>query len=332
MATGHIVAALALATDYFRDDHQLATRLHKMIDAGLEWLETHKNVDGGWGVEPSGGMDGSISRMISTVYALRAYFALSKTVENSRTVRNAISCILTFKNRDGGFGGKFGLPSDPCNTARAVSALLRSGYCTPTHPTIKDALRFIIHSRPGRKLWYLDTETYVTEGAPGQTIYNSNTTSDVLEAFVRAGHFSRHVTDLIKWFLDNQQDDGSWFLGANDHFVYEIKTWSTNEAIYPLSLASTAYVERWLPTLEQRQNKWKRLSLALAITAITQVFFIVEFPTFVKSAWNNLPQPIRDAIVQVVIVGVVVNLISALLYDRMRETIRRFRAKQNQQR
>ena len=331
MATGHVIAALGLAMNYFEGDPQLTARLQKMIEAGLEWLEMKKNVDGGWGVEPSGGVDGTVSRMISTVYALRAYSALSKTANNSRTVRDAITCIRTFRNRDGGFGGKLSLPSDPCNTARAVSALLRSEYCTASHPDIKDALMFIIRSRPGRKLWYLDTETYVTEGAPGQTIYNSNTTSDVLEAFIWAGCFSKHVKDLIKWFLDNQQDDGSWFLGANDSFVREIKTWATNEAIYPLGLASTAYAERWLPALEQERSKWKKLSLALAITAVTEAFFIVEFPVFVKSAWNNLPSPLRDLLVQVIIVGVVVNLVSALLYDRAREIVRRFHTKQNQQ-
>jgi len=332
MATGHIVAAFALATSYFQGDPQLIALLHKMIDAGLGWLEKHKNADGGWGVEPNGGMDGSTSRMISTVYALRAYSGLLKKVDDSQIAKHAIRCILSFRKEDGGFSSKLGLSSDSCNTARAVSALLRSGYADSSHSVIKDALTFVIHSRPGRRLWPLDTEMYVTEGAPGQTIYNSNTTSDVLEALIRAGRFDRHTKDLTKWFLDNQQDDGSSFLGANDDFVRGIKTWATNEAIYPLCLASTAYAERWLPTLEQGQRKWKRVSLALAAAAVTEVFFIVQFPTSVTSIWHNLPEPIRDTILQVAVWGVVANLLSALLYDRIRETIHQFRTRQGQRR
>jgi len=143
MATGHAVAALRLAEQYFRDDPTIITELKPLSETGFDWLTRNKNSDGGWGVEPSGGPDGSVSRMISTVYALRAYLADSRTVDNSRTVYDAIQWIRRLMNRDGGFGSKLGAQSDPCNTARAVIVLLRSGFCTPSDRPIKGECSYI---------------------------------------------------------------------------------------------------------------------------------------------------------------------------------------------
>src|SRR5437660_2971058 len=101
MATGHAITALLLAQQYFCDDPALIAQLKPLIAAGFDWLTKNRNSDGGWGVEPSGGMDGQISRMISTTYALRAYFAETKTVDNSRIVYDAIQRIRKLANPDG---------------------------------------------------------------------------------------------------------------------------------------------------------------------------------------------------------------------------------------
>ena len=198
MATGHAVAALMKSRHYLADDSELVVRVDRLTSIGLQWLESNRDLYGGWGVEPKGGPSGQSPRMISTVYALRAYFEHSRNVDNSQTVRLAVEYVRGLNNPDGGFAGRVGEPSDVCSTARAITALLRSGFYKPKDKAIRRALRFISQSKPKRQLWPLDTETYVTEGAPGQTVYNSNTTADVLEAFLRAGEFAQSTGSLHK--------------------------------------------------------------------------------------------------------------------------------------
>lgn len=315
MATGHAVAALYLARQYFCDDPSIVAEIEQLINAGLQWLSSNKNPNSGWGVEPGGGIDGSKPRMISTIYALRAYFAAGKTYENSHTVREAVDWIKTLENGDNGFSGQIGDASDPCNSARAVVALLRSGHKVPSDKLIKRTIGYITAARPRRKLWPLDTETYVTEGAPGQTVFNSNTTADVLEAYLRAGVFNKHTEDLVTWFLLNQKDDGAWFLGANKAFVYAISTWSTNEAIFALSLAAQVYADRKLPHLERRYQAFRRIAVALALIVFVQILFIVQLPSLITDLWNKIPESTRTLITWSVLVALMVNLLSSTLYD-----------------
>lgn len=314
MATGHNLAALVLAQNYFDKDSQIIS-IQDTINSGFEWLEKHQNDDGGWGVEPNGGADGSFTRMISTFYALRAYFTQSKTVDTSKIVRDGILWILGVKNGDNGFGGRKGFPSDPCNTARAITALLRSRQYISKDPVIKAGLSYLNKAKPYGKLWHLDTEVYVTEGAPGQTVYNSNTTTDVLEAYLVANQYNKNVEKLVSWFIANQQDDGSWFLGANDTFVRDIKTWSTNEALYVLGLASNAVSEIYVNGLRIRISALKRLSIALLLVVIFQFGFIINLPENFNQLWNQIPENIRTILVQGVILALAINLISAFLYD-----------------
>ena len=315
MATGHAVAALALTQQYYREYTNFSSELTVVIDQGFDWLARTKNTDGGWGVEPAGGTDGSISRMIGTYYALRPYFVASKTVDNSKIVRDATEWVRGLANADGGFGGKFRTASDACDTARAVSIFLRSNYSKTDDKLIRRAIKFIVSSRPRSMLWSLDTETYVTEGAPGQTVYNSNTTSDVLEALVRAKVFDRHVEDLLDWYIKTQEEDGSWFLGANKEFVREIVTWSTNEAIYPISLAASAYVERKLPLVQRDAKVFRRISIALGLIALVELLYVIQLPVTITTAWEKIPETIRMVITQGAILALVVNLVSSFLYD-----------------
>jgi len=317
MATGHNLAALVLAQNHFEHDTQIVTSVQDAVNIGYEWLEKHQNADGGWGVEPNGGADGSVTRMISTFYALRAYFAQSKTVDTSKTVRDGIIWILGVRNIDNGFGGRKGYVSDPCNTARAITALLRSQQYTTKDPVIRTGLNYITKAKPYRKLWPLDTEVYVTEGAPGQTVYNSNTTTDVLEAYLVANQYNKNVENLVSWFIENQQDDGSWFLGANSTFVRDIKTWSTNEALYVLSLASNAVSEQYVNRLRIRVATLKRLSIALFLVIVFQFGFIIKLPGNLIQLWYQIPENIRNIIIQGVILALAINLISSFLYDKL---------------
>ena len=318
MATGHAVAALQIAARYFGDHEPTKNKIKLLVEVGFAWIERTRNPGGGWGVEPSGGADGAEFRMISTVYALHAYFAGGKTVQDSSIVREATQAITRLRNTDGGFAGQLGAPSDPCNTARAVSALLLSEYAKPADAIVKQAIKYIRTARPRWLLWNLDTETYVTDGAPGQTVYNSNTTADVLEALVRAGGPDRLVDRLVRWYLKHQGVDGSWVLGANELRAPEIVTWPTNEAVIALSLACRRFVEARLPKLVARERRFRRMTIILTIVAVGELLFIVKRPPFLTDWWDSLSGGTQSLITLTVGAGLIVNLASSFLYDVFR--------------
>lgn len=319
MATGHAIAALLMTQRYFGEDHALAERLSGRIEAGMRWLESAKNADGGWGVEPGAGPDGRTPRMVSTVYALRAYFAGFRTFGNSSTVREAIAWISRLVNNDGGFGGQIGLRSDPCNTARAIVAFLRSG-----HPgrLVQPAVKYIEQVRPRRGLWPLDTEIYVAEGAPGETVYNSNTTADVLEAYLRLGQINRHANDLINWYLRNQEEGGCWYLGANDQHVRDVATWPTSEALFVLSLATQALGETSLVLVERRYKRVRLIAVTMMTVALLEllfiILFVVDMPRLMRRAWQSIPSDLRLVMTWGLLFGILASLVAAFLYDRLR--------------
>jgi len=184
MATGHAVGALRLALKFLDDDSGRTQRVENAIRLGLRWLESNQNDDGGWGPEPTAGKDGRESKIVATFYALIAYRYRGANFQNSRTVRKAVEFLLSARNRDGSWGFVRGLEGDPCNTARAVTCLIRTGYCKPDSQIVKKALGFILRNQlPGIGLWDLAVEGFFFEDASGQLVYNNNTVCDVLVAF-----------------------------------------------------------------------------------------------------------------------------------------------------
>ncbi len=314
MATGNAVAALLIAQAFFSEDSTLQLRIRSPIETGLRWLVDRQNDDGGWGVEPDGGPDGAVSRVISTLFALKPYWAQGVVAARSQAVRNAMGFLLRLRNADGGFAGRVGSVSDPCNTARVIVGLVRSGYREEAARAIAGGLRYIERSRPRGRLWALDRESYVPQGAAGQTIFNNNTTVDVLEALIRAGRLNRHTRDLVQWFLAHQEDDGSWFLGANDQRVHDVVTWSTNEAVLVLALAADALGME----VGIRQNTRNRV-LFVTVCALLAVQSLILFgvPMALVSWWSDLPEGVRSLVVQNVALGVGASLIAAVIYDRL---------------
>jgi prenyltransferase beta subunit len=325
MATGHALAALIISKKVFSCESRLFTEINDAISNAEEWLKRNQNSDGGWGVEPESSY-GKESRMISTCYALRGYFELGYTTENSKAVRNGIKYLLDIANKDGGWGGKMGLKSDPDNTARALIALIRSKKYDSSSPIIKKGVKFILKSRHSKSLWRVDTESYVSAGAPGETIFNANTPYDVLEAFIRCQYFGKEVGDLIQLFINSQEDDGRWYT-ANSHQGRPICTWPTSEAISVLDLAQEHYMKNMFQASESKSvSSWKLASIILTIATITQFLYICGFYNTISIWWSSLSESWKQAIIFGVIValiiGIVVNVITSKLYtflNRLKE-------------
>jgi len=311
MTTGHCVAALAHAHRIFQTDIAFGNRVHHAKELGLNWLHLTQNHDGGWGVEPESGPEGSESRMISVLYALRGYYEAGYTFEGSKDVRNAVRFICSTVSKDGGWGRKPGIDSDPSNTARAVIALVRSSKYTLDDNIIKRAIKFIIMSKPRNRHWDLKTETYIAQGAPGQTIYNSNTPFDVLEAFLTVGYTGPEVRALIRWFLENQEDDGRWYLGSNTSKVKDISTWSTSEAIYVLDIACKRHIRYAFNNLQKHLPKrWRTILTLLVVIILVEFLYITGTLNILGRAWVRMPQHIREIILGGVLLSIAVNILS----------------------
>lgn len=283
------------------------------------------NEGGGWGVEPSS-VHGNESRMISTCYALRGYFECGMTVENSLDVRRGINYITNIVNSDGGWGGKEGNNSDPDNTSRALIALIRSDEYDLNNNIILNGRNFILKSKHN---WKIDVESYVTEGAPGQTIFHSNTLYDVLEALIYCRYFGREVHDLIQWFVDSQEDDGRWYLSDFNEIDRENIIWSTSEAISVLDISQKEYIKKVFQDYDKKLAKrWKTIIVLFGVIIIGQLFYILGYYSQVFIRWEELPESWKQGIIGVVsalIIGIIVNFITLPLlrfFNEMKQRIK----------
>jgi hypothetical protein len=157
----------------------------------------------------------------------------------------------------------------------------------------------------------------MASGAPGEIVYNSNTTADVLEAFVRMGEYNNHIDDLVQWYISNQEDDGSWFLGANKKLVRDIVTWSTSEALFALGITAQTLGEETTTNLLSRYRRLRRLTVTLLIIALLEAVLISGLQHWIPKFWAKLPTQLQFLLTWGVIVGLTINIASALFWDRL---------------
>ena len=202
MATGHAITALSHGERIFRNDVSFAEKCKKIRDEAFEWLDQNINDNEGWGIEPEygGGGEAKETRVISTHYALKAYFSTKKNFNNSQDVKQAINYVIGSRNNDGGWGLQRGMESDPGSTARSIIMLIQSKRCNQRDPIIKKALSYLLSLKDS---WSFDVESYLTPGSPGQVHFHSNTQMDVLEALIVCEYYEVEVYNLIHFFLND---------------------------------------------------------------------------------------------------------------------------------
>ena len=328
MATGHCVAALALAEKVFNSQDPLIRGIVDSKERGVQWLHLHRNSDGGWGVEPNGSEEGRESRMVSTVYALRGYFGCGYTAENSKDIREGVQYIVDSVNEDGGWGKKVGEASDPSNTARAVIALIRSGVYASNSRIISNALKYIKSAKPKEGLWKLQTETYIVKGAPGQTIYNSNSPYDVLESFLRAGINNENVKELIGWYVQHQEDDGRWHLGSTGKKVEDISTWSTNEAIQVLDLACEKHLRYIFENYDQGLPKrWRYRVGVLSVSVALLLLYVIGAIDKIGTIWQNFSENTKEILLFGIGLALIIEIIGGIAQAELYERFKKWRKK-----
>jgi hypothetical protein len=245
MATGHAVSSFILSQKAYEEDVELIKKISLSMTRGFRWLANHQNQDGGWGIEPSGGIDGQLTRIAATAYALRPYWTQGVKFDDSKVVRDGISYFeKTQRNEDGGWAYAKGETrddySDPSNTARAVISILKSGHLDSQSPQIVRALSFIKSQKLAGSSWKLGIEGFLLESTHSQNIYHNNGPCDALEALLVAHDNSLDTIEGFLWLLKSQKDNGVWHLSSPDpqqKFAH-VWTWSTSEFVYVINLAS----------------------------------------------------------------------------------------------
>ena len=319
MATGHAIAALCLAEKVFHENEELVLKCRKAKAEGLDWIRQNRNPDEGWGVEPEKAV-GKDTRIISTCYALKGYIASGLNYDNSKDIRNAVDYLSGIVNKDNGWGGKKGVPSDPDNTSRVVSILIQSGKAKFTDPVIEKAKDFILGSRSA---WRWDTEAYASKGAPGQVIFHSNTPVDVLQALIECQYYGHETHDLIKFLIKAQEDDGRWYLSDQlNRKDTSNCTWCTSEAIDVLDFVQERYFEHLFDSHTIKLPR--KLPIATrAVFGVISAIAILEFLQIINVYedsyiwWINLSAGWQQSVFGV-IVGTILTIVISIFLDGRR--------------
>lgn len=246
MSTGHTVTALMLFQNTFPGG-EINTRINKATKDGLCWLDTYRNDAKVWGVEPAAGA--RESRIISTYYALRPFWLLGQRHRSSRLIRETIEFITRRQAKDGGFpfirGTVCNDYSCSSNTARVLTAIIRSGCGENKLQLVTDALKFLRSQRIGMS-WKPSLEGFYADASHGQNVVHNNSPCDVVEAliwtltFLAEPNDAKIMRDGILWLIETQKENGFWELTSPDtehHDFVSSKTWPTSEFIYVISLA-----------------------------------------------------------------------------------------------
>ena len=316
MATGHAVASLQLAYRFF-DEDTFNQKIGLAIKYGFRWLNNMQNPDGGWGPEPASEQDGAQSKVVACFYALLAYKYRGNTYKDSRTVRKAVDFLLENRNRDGSWGFAKGWAGDPCNTARAVTCLLRTQYASPQSKIVRKALDYIINNQLPGGLWDLDTEKFHVEDAPAELVYNNNTVCDVLVAFCEAEYYEKETFRTLKWLLSTQEENGLWYLSSPVRTVQTINTWSTAEWVCAVDIASRKYLG-YLTEIYKPQSNLKSRLLIVAGVFILVVNSLYTYRVHLGAWWQNLPDWIKTFMVSGIILAAIMNFFSDMLSEYLK--------------
>jgi hypothetical protein len=319
MATGHAVRGLLLASNFLHEQAHFSSSLHRIAEQGRHWLKSVQNTDGGWGVEPEVDGEGAQSRLLSTVYALKAFDGTADGHVDRACVKRAVDWIIACRDvSEGGFAATPKSKASASDTSRAIVALLDTGIYAPHNRVIRRAVRFICKRKPWRGLWHLDVERYVAAGAPGQTVFHNNTTADVLLALTASGFCKAATVKLMNWFEQAQRPDGSWYLGANNEFIEDVTTWSTTEALE----AMAAYMRLLILRSTRLIKYWRRrFGCCLVALMTTSVLFFLQATGILAVLFKTTSAhraAVIDGLVNFFVYSVMGGIVGTIIYDRIK--------------
>lgn len=319
MATGHAVAALAASHQIF-DGSQRGKLITEAIKHGVNWLQTTQNEDGSWGAFPSAGRGGRSAKIVAIHYALLAYYYLDETPQSSRSVRLSCEFLGHAQKSDGSWSNDSALSGNVSDTCRAAIALIRTGYVESNNNLIKKSISFVFQKRSSKYgLWEIETENIHIQDAPAQLVVNRNTLCDVLTFLSLAAPEKEAFNLTLTWLLNSQRDDGTWVLSSPAKVVSDVETWSTAEWITAINIAATSLPPR---VYQDKYVHWGKIKTWIKISsAIFVLLIVIATPIFemLLNMWSSFPAWVQQILIGSVIIGMLVNIFSTFIYDKLRK-------------
>lgn len=301
-------------------DATLASRIDTAIANALSWLKSSQNSSGGWAVEPYHEYPESDVREYPTYMAIRALGELGEVAENSQSVRLAVNYLWSLYDGHGGFSSAEGLKSDPCSTVRAYTSISTAGCAGETVDLMGRVTKYIFSSRPQSGLWPLRSEKY-PRGVSGSVEYNHNTLAHLLQFFTRVRPDTCDQAQLADWFVNHQNDDGSWCLGGDERSFPNIVTWPTSEAIlalihYERSLSVQQFeteTPQQVVGIHKVSNRTRFAVSILLAVVLVQFLMLIGAWDGVRESWLRLPTEFRQSFSWTLAIGITINSLTGLV-------------------
>lgn len=267
-----------------------------------------------------------------------AFEVLGEDATSPGTVRQAAHFLLDSQNTaNGAWSSRPDTPGDACNTARAISALLRTKVVEPSDRRIAAGVDFILASVDDTSgLWDVAQEPFFYSDAGGYIHYHQNTLCDVAVALSEAGYDGPEIGRIIKWVVSEMQPSGLWYLSSPNWKSTEIVTWSTAELILALDFVERGPARRaLLLTTEEEATEhvspppmrtwFNRLAVGALVIVLTLTLLTGSRPwDGVARLWqfyddNGLAAALINFVFVVVLLGIVIGVVGNWTYDRLKQ-------------
>lgn len=239
MSTADAVLALCRSVSADWIDQSLEDETSRAISMGFRWLEIGQNQDGGWGIEYRPYTEEGDSRINPTFHAVRALGLCGATwLPDDKLERILTLCaegLLESQDQQSGSWGLFrgGQPSVYA-TARAVRALSLTGQVEEDSPSIAAALGYIRENQDDPSLSSIEEELITR--AVALLRVDCHTPYELVSVLVESESPDLKLVQLVKWFLDTQNKDGSWNLRCPvTQRRWEATMWVTCDVVLALA-------------------------------------------------------------------------------------------------
>lgn len=231
------------------------------------WLEENQLIDEGWGKTQKARERNS--SVICVYYVLHGLNAMGRDSSNNDKVRGA--CAFVKKRIDDILNNKRHNPDDISDVLYGYPCLVSSNHLTKSDDKFKrNVLKYInANWKIIKNFRYKNIQA-----SEKDTIFVSNILYITLNALLTDGeyHFPNKIKELIKLFIENQENDGSWSILKGEK---KVRTWVTAEALMVLNQAQKKFAN-YQAAIVLPKNMKILILLSISLAILNSILFITS--------------------------------------------------------
>ncbi|MBQ4443497.1 MAG: terpene cyclase/mutase family protein [Alphaproteobacteria bacterium] len=346
ITTGHCVFVLKMALVGGNiESGKRIKELRNAIKKGEAWLRQHKREANGlcyWGSdssEPQGDLGQRMECIFMSYYAVKGFLNPDDYAEDENDDQIIIARVVAFFNQQADFF---------INTYAAKINTLTLGDFAKISSTICRILRGLFYlganisheRREGLKKLLescsksplMTSSIRVSDALARQytATYNNNTPFDMAIALIILETNITTISEILNEYLNHQDSEGFWYLNFSD--AYDIKTWSTAEALLVLEKAFNKYnyialdnekqffeeekknILHQIESLEKKNNSLRTSALiAIIISIALSVMGIIAIAIWSGLTPEENKNKILTYVLDILIVPLVINILSSVI-------------------